>query len=79
MGVPAQIDVYAYVNGDALFWHDNVIMSCGAWSFMVEREGTTEIKAREVWTKGKHNFSNSPAHKALHSIKINATFREQGL
>jgi hypothetical protein len=47
--------------------------------FMVKREGTTEIKAHEVWTKSKHNFSNCPAHKALHSIKINATFREQGL
>jgi hypothetical protein len=46
---------------------------------MFQGEGTTKIKAGEVWTKSKHNFSNFPAHKALHSIKINATFREQWL
>jgi len=55
-----------------------MIMSCGGVKLMGKCEGITEIKAQEVGTKSnKHNFSNSPAHKALQSMKINATFTEQ--
>jgi len=50
MGVPAQIDLYTYVNGDVEMSFFDMTIGNVMWGMklMVESEGSTKIKAYEV-------------------------------
>jgi hypothetical protein len=50
MGVPAQIDVYTYVNGDVEMSFFDMTNGTVMWGMklMVESEGSTKIKAYKV-------------------------------
>jgi hypothetical protein len=64
--------------GDALFWHDNMVMSCGAWSLWLRARALP--KERHIRCEPRAiPISVILLSTTLHSIKINATFREQGL